>query len=73
MTQASVLPEVQECPIGDTQAALIQEVKSGLTASPKSLAPWMFYDANGSRLFEQITAVEEYYPYALSRSGVTYD
>ncbi|MEG1452680.1 L-histidine N(alpha)-methyltransferase [Brevundimonas sp.] len=34
----------------------------GLSASPKSLSPKWFYDAEGSRLFEQITRLEEYYP-----------
>ena len=33
----------------------------GLISTPKSLPPWLFYDAPGSRLFEQITALPEYY------------
>ncbi len=33
----------------------------GLAATPKSLPPWLFYDAPGSRLFEQITTLPEYY------------
>jgi dimethylhistidine N-methyltransferase len=33
----------------------------GLTSTPKSLPPWLFYDAPGSRLFEQITTLPEYY------------
>lgn len=33
----------------------------GLTSAPKTLPPWLFYDAPGSRLFEQITALPEYY------------
>ena len=37
------------------------EARRGLTSTPKSLAPWLFYDAAGSRLFEQITALPEYY------------
>lgn len=38
-------------------------VRSGLLASPKDLSPWpkYFYDAEGSRLFEQITELPEYY------------
>ena len=35
--------------------------RRGLTSTPKSLPPWLFYDAPGSRLFEQITALPEYY------------
>ena len=37
-------------------------VLAGLTATPKSLPPWLFYDAEGSRLFEAICAQPEYYP-----------
>ncbi len=36
-------------------------VRDGLTADPKTLPPWLFYDEAGSRLFEQITALDEYY------------
>jgi dimethylhistidine N-methyltransferase len=35
--------------------------RSGLTATPKSLPPWLFYDAPGSQLFERITTLPEYY------------
>jgi uncharacterized SAM-dependent methyltransferase len=35
--------------------------RRGLTSTPKSLPPWLFYDAPGSRLFEQITTLPEYY------------
>jgi L-histidine Nalpha-methyltransferase len=37
------------------------EARRGLTSTPKSLAPWLFYDEAGSRLFEQITTLPEYY------------
>jgi len=33
--------------------ALTHEVRRGLIARPCSLSPWMFYDAEGSRLFER--------------------
>ncbi|HEY0786850.1 MAG TPA: L-histidine N(alpha)-methyltransferase, partial [Acidobacteriaceae bacterium] len=33
----------------------------GLTSEPKTLSPWLFYDEQGSRLFEQITTLPEYY------------
>lgn len=39
-----------------------REVRLGLTAKPKELAPKYFYDGRGSRLFEQITELPEYYP-----------
>jgi len=37
------------------------EVYRGLTAVPKTLSPWLFYDAEGSALFEEITLLPEYY------------
>ncbi|HTS41329.1 MAG TPA: L-histidine N(alpha)-methyltransferase [Xanthobacteraceae bacterium] len=38
------------------------EVLAGLTAMPKRIPPKFFYDNAGSDLFEQITALPEYYP-----------
>lgn len=46
----------------DSRAALIYEVRRGLRKRPRSLVPWMLYDAEGSRLFECITRLPEYYP-----------
>jgi L-histidine Nalpha-methyltransferase len=46
----------------DTREALIDEVWRGLRKRPRSLVPWMLYDAEGSELFERITTVPEYYP-----------
>jgi len=37
------------------------DVRLGLTASPKTLAPKYFYDALGSQLFEAICLLPEYY------------
>ncbi|MFF4979096.1 L-histidine N(alpha)-methyltransferase [Streptomyces sp. NPDC001046] len=45
-----------------TDAALRADVRRGLTGSPKTLPPKWFYDAHGSDLFEEITALPEYYP-----------
>jgi L-histidine N-alpha-methyltransferase len=42
--------------------ALAADVRAGLTATPKELPPKWFYDAEGSRLFEEITRLPEYYP-----------
>src|ERR1700751_390590 len=36
-------------------------VREGLASHPKRLPPWMFYDEAGSRLFDQITELPEYY------------
>lgn len=38
------------------------EVLRGFRRTPKSLSPWLFYDARGSGLFERITELPEYYP-----------
>lgn len=42
--------------------ALLADVMSGFSLPQKELSPKYFYDARGSRLFEEITALEEYYP-----------
>jgi dimethylhistidine N-methyltransferase len=48
------LPEAASTPLG-------AEVYRGLTAMPKRLSPWLFYDQRGSELFEAITELPEYY------------
>ncbi|MGB3682580.1 MAG: L-histidine N(alpha)-methyltransferase [Rubrobacteraceae bacterium] len=44
-------------------AEMARDVRSGLLSEPKDLSPWpkYFYDAEGSRIFEEITATPEYY------------
>jgi len=54
--------------IADTHQALINEVQRGLITKPRSLSPWMFYDAKGSNLFERITELPEYYPTRTERA-----
>lgn len=39
-----------------------RDLVAGLQASPKRIPPKHFYDTAGSRLFERITALPEYYP-----------
>ncbi len=51
-----------------TRCAVIREVQRGLIPQPRSLAPWLFYDAAGSRLFERITVLPEYYPTRTERA-----
>lgn len=48
---------------GADPARISREVKVGLASTPKDLSPWpkYFYDAEGSRLFEEITELPEYY------------
>ena len=41
--------------------AMAEDVQRGLGERPRSLPPKYFYDAAGSRLFEQITRLPEYY------------
>ncbi|MCY2958557.1 MAG: L-histidine N(alpha)-methyltransferase [Planctomycetota bacterium] len=48
-------------PSGDGQIDLAREVRAGLTAARKQLPCRFFYDAAGSRIFEEICALEEYY------------
>jgi dimethylhistidine N-methyltransferase len=40
---------------------IASEVRDGLSALPKTLPSKLFYDAEGSELFEQITELPEYY------------
>jgi L-histidine Nalpha-methyltransferase len=49
-------------PDGFLADSLRADARAGLTATPKSLPPKWFYDANGSALFEKITDLPEYYP-----------
>jgi dimethylhistidine N-methyltransferase len=55
------LPGAATTPVGS-------EVYRGLTATPKTLSPWLFYDEAGSRLFEAITQLPEYYLTRTERS-----
>ena len=45
----------------DRGRTLEEDVRHGLTASPKSLPPKYFYDTIGAKLFEDITRLPEYY------------
>ena len=52
----------------DLRRSMERDVRSGLTAVPKSLPPVYFYDDRGSRLFDEITRLPEYYPTRSERS-----
>jgi L-histidine N-alpha-methyltransferase len=52
----------------DLRAALEEDVRNGMSTSPKSLPPVWFYDEEGSRLFEEITRLPEYYPTGAERA-----
>jgi L-histidine N-alpha-methyltransferase len=49
-------------------ASLRCDALAGLAATPKTLPPKWFYDAEGSALFEKITELPEYYPTRAERS-----
>lgn len=49
------------CASASQQHSFAEEVRTGLTANPKSLPCRFFYDRKGSRLFELICELPEYY------------
>jgi dimethylhistidine N-methyltransferase len=51
-----------------TNEAVARETRAGLSATPKTLSPWLFYDETGSLLFEEITDLPEYYLTRTERS-----
>jgi L-histidine N-alpha-methyltransferase len=55
---------IEQRPVSD----IVGDVFEGLTKTPKSLPPRLFYDAAGSALFEEITRLPEYY---LTRTEAT--
>ena len=46
---------------GRTDPRVVAAALAGLRARPKTLPPWLFYDAAGCRLFYRITELPEYY------------
>ncbi|MDR3774061.1 MAG: L-histidine N(alpha)-methyltransferase, partial [Terracidiphilus sp.] len=44
-----------------TDTPVASAVREGLCNHPKRLPPWLFYDSHGSRLFDEITQLPEYY------------
>ena len=44
-----------------TDTPVASAVREGLSDHPKRLPPWLFYDSEGSRLFDEITLLPEYY------------
>jgi L-histidine Nalpha-methyltransferase len=68
MATYSRVLDIERTATVDTRQALTHEVRHGLIRRPRSLSPWMFYDAEGSRLFERITTLPEYYPTRTERA-----
>ncbi len=48
---------------GVTLDEMVRDVRTGISSKPKDLSAWpkYFYDAEGSRIFEEITRTPEYY------------
>ncbi len=61
MPRSAALLETLESAVVTAAEAVAAEARCGLTSAQKSLPPWLFYDEAGSLLFEQITALPEYY------------
>ena len=57
----SPAPLTRDAQPGET-ARFRRDLVAGLSRSPKVASPKWFYDAEGSRLFEEITRLPEYYP-----------
>ena len=51
------LPQITE----KIESPIASAVREGLSARRKTLPAWLFYDAHGSDLFDQITRLPEYY------------
>jgi L-histidine N-alpha-methyltransferase len=48
--------------------SLVDDVRRGFNRSPRRLPPKWLYDDNGSELYDEITRLEEYYPFRAERS-----
>lgn len=53
---------------GDRRRRMAADVREGLGSDPKTLPPKYFYDTRGSKLFEAITRLPEYYPTRAERA-----
>jgi L-histidine N-alpha-methyltransferase len=52
----------------DRQRTMEDDVRRGLSQRPRSIPPVWFYDETGSRLFDEITRLPEYYPTRTERA-----
>ena len=59
--------------LGSDERTLAFDVLDGLTKPFKEIPPKHFYDTEGSRLFEAITRLPEYYPTRTERAILTAD
>lgn len=56
------MDDIFEPQAADASASFLNDVIAGLSQAQKTLPCQYFYDETGSRLFEQITELPEYYP-----------
>ncbi|MDF3036463.1 MAG: methyltransferase [Paucimonas sp.] len=59
---AFLAPNVEFIDLHPQTGSFLGEVWAGMGARPKKLEPKFFYDETGSRLFERICELPEYYP-----------
>src|SRR5246127_4672317 len=52
----------------EVRSQMLADALKGLTGDQKSIPPVWFYDERGSRLFEDITQLPEYYPTRAERA-----
>jgi L-histidine N-alpha-methyltransferase len=57
--------------VDERRRQMVDDVRRGLSAVPKSLPPVWFYDERGSLLFDEITRLPEYYLTRSERSILT--
>src|SRR5688572_19293403 len=57
-----ISPEAEQAPVKIYDTELARDVVEGFAKSPKTLSSKYFYDATGSKLFQQIMELPEYYP-----------
>ena len=60
--------EVRSYLRGSRLDSMVADVREGLGRVPKELSPKYFYDERGSRLFDRITQLPEYYPTRVERA-----
>ena len=68
MAEASSVEIRRELAPDALRRQMAEDVRDGLGSRPRTLPPKYFYDARGSRLFEAITRLPEYYQTRTERS-----
>jgi L-histidine Nalpha-methyltransferase len=68
MSAAASPAPISQIDVPQFDERVAHAVREGLSARPKRLPAWLFYDCAGSRLFEAITRLPEYYLTRTERS-----